>query len=121
MGPWNPTLPQRARKDGAPAKAARDGPSATPTPAIINGRREPDFRHNLGQVEVYCDRSTPRTRASAPLDVSMTLGRFVTVFCVSLCLISFASAAAWAQGVQPYPNACTARLVPAKTAMAPPP
>jgi hypothetical protein len=50
----------------------------------------------------------------------MTLGRFVTVFCVSLCLISFSSAGAWAQGVPPYPNAYTDRLVHAKTPMAPP-
>jgi hypothetical protein len=50
----------------------------------------------------------------------MTLGRFVTVFSVSLCLISFASAAAWAQGVPPYPNAFTDRQVHPKTAMAPP-
>src|ERR1700687_942633 len=75
-GPWNPVLPQSVQKDGHPtvltaltpapcdkAKAARDGPSATPTPAIINGRREPDFRHNLGQGEVYRHRSTPRTGA----------------------------------------------------------
>jgi hypothetical protein len=50
----------------------------------------------------------------------MTLGRFVTVFSVSLCLISFASAAAWAQGVQPYPNAFTDRQVHPKTPMVPP-
>src|SRR5258708_18804049 len=78
------------------------------------------FSPQFGQVEVYCHRSTPGPGPSAPLDVSMTLGRFVTVFSVSLWLISFASAAAWAQGVQPYPNAFTDRQVHPKTAMAPP-
>ncbi len=48
----------------------------------------------------------------------MTIRRFVTL--VSLCLISVASAAAWAQGVQPYPNAFTDREVHPKTSMAPP-
>ena len=50
----------------------------------------------------------------------MTLGRFVTVVSVSLCLLSLASGAGWAQGVQPYPNAFTDRQVHPKTAMAPP-
>ncbi len=50
----------------------------------------------------------------------MTLGRFVTVVSVSLCLLSLASGAGWAQGIQPYPNAFTDRQVHPKTAMAPP-
>ncbi len=49
----------------------------------------------------------------------MTIRRFVTL--VSLCLISVASAAGWAQGVQPYPNAFTDREVHPKAPMAPPP
>jgi hypothetical protein len=49
----------------------------------------------------------------------MTIRRFVTL--VSLCFISLPSAAAWAQGVQPYPNAFTDREVHPKTPMAPPP
>ena len=60
-------------------------------------------------------RSSP---GPAPLDISMTVRRCVTL--TSLCLISLASAAARAQGVQPYPNAYTDRLVHAKTPMAPP-
>jgi hypothetical protein len=49
----------------------------------------------------------------------VTTRRFVTL--VSLCFIFVASAAAWAQGVQPYPNAFTDRAVHPKTPMAPPP
>src|SRR5258708_33115162 len=48
----------------------------------------------------------------------MTTQRFVVP--VSLLLIFVASAAAWAQGVQPYPNAFTDREVHLKTPMAPP-
>lgn len=48
----------------------------------------------------------------------MTTRRFVTV--ASLYLIVAACVAAWAQGVQPYPNAFTDREVHPKTAMAPP-
>ncbi len=49
----------------------------------------------------------------------MTTRRCVTL--VSLCFIFAASAASWAQGVQPYPNAFTDRAVHPKTPMAPPP
>ena len=49
----------------------------------------------------------------------MTTRGFVTL--VSLCLILAASAAAWAQGVQPYPDAFTDREVHPKTPMAPRP
>lgn len=49
----------------------------------------------------------------------MTTRRFVTL--VSLCFIFVASADAWAQGVQPYPNAFTDRTVHPKTPMVPPP
>src|SRR5258707_11113362 len=49
----------------------------------------------------------------------MTIQRFVIP--VSLFLVFGASAAAWAQGVQPYPNAFTDREVHLKTPMAPPP
>src|SRR6266849_1307624 len=76
------------------AKAARDGPPPRPPPRDNKWRKEPDFRRNLGQAEVYCHRSTPRTRAPAPLDVSMTMRRFLTLVSVSLCLVSVASAAA---------------------------
>ena len=48
----------------------------------------------------------------------MTTRRFATL--VSLCLIFAACDAAWAQGVQPYPNAFTDRNVHPKTPMAPP-
>jgi hypothetical protein len=47
----------------------------------------------------------------------MTTRRFVSL--VSLCLICAASAAAWAQGVEPYPRAFTDREVHPKTPMAP--
>ncbi len=49
----------------------------------------------------------------------MTIRRFGTL--VSLCLVPVLSVAAWAQGVQPYPNAFTDRAVHPKTPMAPPP
>jgi hypothetical protein len=49
----------------------------------------------------------------------VTARRFVTL--VSLCFVFVASAAAWAQGVQPYPNAFTDRGVHSKTPIAPPP
>lgn len=49
----------------------------------------------------------------------MTTRRLATL--ASLCLIFAASAAAWAQGVQPYPLAFTDREVHPKTSMAPPP
>jgi hypothetical protein len=48
----------------------------------------------------------------------VTIRRFVIL--VSSCFIFVASAAAWAQGVQPYPNAFTDRAVHPKTPMAPP-
>jgi hypothetical protein len=49
----------------------------------------------------------------------MTTRGFVTLVC--LCLILAASAAAWAQGVQPYPDAFTDREVHPKTPMTPRP
>ena len=49
----------------------------------------------------------------------MATSRFLTL--VSLCLVFVLSAAAWAQGVQPYPHAFTDRKVHPKTPMAPPP
>jgi hypothetical protein len=48
----------------------------------------------------------------------MLTPRFVALAC--LCLIVEACAAAWAQDVQPYPNALTDREVHPKTAMTPP-
>src|SRR5258708_5603133 len=48
----------------------------------------------------------------------MTTRRFETL--VSLCLIFAACVAAWAQGIQPYPDAFTDRNVHPKTSMAPP-
>ena len=47
------------------------------------------------------------------MPAALTFSRFVMVPFLSLCL--------WAQGIQPYPNAITDRLLRAKTPMAPPP
>src|SRR6267143_3359127 len=55
---------------------------------------------------------------AAERGVPMTVRRFVAL--VSLCLIPVVSAASWAQGVQPYPNAFTDRQVHPKTPMVPP-